>query len=68
MAKKDCYFFMNKKDEEDENGVISTCCIDCMNDKKIENSMFWPGSKKGYGPYKYVCHFCANVIHDNEAK
>jgi hypothetical protein len=68
MDIKDCFFFVENKSEKTEDNIVRTSCVECMKKEKVENAMFWPGGKKGYGPFKYICHFCKTIIHDQEAK
>ena len=67
MEKLNCFFFVEGS-EEQENQIIRASCVECMKDKKIPHSMFWPGSEKGYGPFKYSCIFCNKIIYAHEAK
>ena len=68
MQKLDCFFFLEGLEEEGDKRIMRACCVDCMKEKRPDKAMFWPGSEKGYGPYKYSCIFCKKVIYDHGEK
>ena len=59
MEYEDCYFYHNK-----EENKIKPICLKCFSKNPIQEAWHWKGSTMGYGPFKFKCDFCENIIYD----
>lgn len=63
---EDCYFWIDQSVPEEEQ-TMNVLCVDCHQNSP-EVGWLWEGSKKGYGPYDFICDNCKKVIHEGPDK
>jgi len=67
MNDVDCFIFVEKdEDTESEDGYIRFMCIDCHEKNYSKLGWFYKGSEQGYGPWKYSCCKCDEIIHQHK--
>jgi len=59
-----CYFFVDHSLPEEEQ-AISVMCLKCHDEKYPKLGWFWNAKEKGYGPFKYVCKKCNQLIYQS---
>ena len=59
---EDCYFWIDQSVPEDKQ-KMNVLCVKCHDEKYPQLGWFWGGSKKGYGPFDFICEICGKVIH-----
>lgn len=60
MQHEDCYLWMDKDVPEDKR-TMNVLCIKCHEKNPI--GWLWEGSKRGYGPFDFICNTCGHVVH-----
>jgi hypothetical protein len=63
--KENCYFWIDSELPEEER-KINALCEKCHNEKFQNKGWFWEGSKRGYGPFDFICSECSHVIHSHQ--
>lgn len=59
---EDCFFYIDCRTPKDEQ-YMSVMCVQCHDEKHPDMGWFWPGTKKGYGPFEYKCAICGKMVH-----
>ena len=60
---EDCYFYLDSSIPENAR-CISVVCMNCKRKDPKLAAWFWPGSKKGYGPFEIKCNKCEKIIYE----
>lgn len=67
---ENCFFWVdqNLNPAEKELATMSVICCECCAKYpgKFPGAWMWEGSKKGYGPFDYICDECSKVIYKKE--
>jgi hypothetical protein len=59
---ENCWFYMDETVPEEEQTINVLCC-DC-HEKFPTLGWFWEGSKRGYGPFDFICEKCGHKVHE----
>jgi hypothetical protein len=62
----DCYFFIDANVPEEERKILCLH-VKCRDENCPDMGWFYEGSKEGYGPWDFICHFCGGFIHKAES-
>lgn len=62
---EDCYFWINTAVPADER-TMAVMCVECHEKNPV--GWFWQGSKRGYGPFEYICELCGKLIYKPEQR
>lgn len=55
----ECFFFIEKDNENDEEGIVRSLCIDCKMKNPSFPAWFYSGE---VGPWTLVCRKCNTII------
>ena len=62
---ENCYFYINEEVPEAERDV-KVLCEKCHDEKFPTKGWFWEGSKRGYGPFDFICSECNCIVYSHE--
>lgn len=58
--KQDCYLWIDETVPEKQR-TMNVLCIECS--KKFPGlGWFWEGSRRGYGPFDFICKKCGHIV------